>query len=410
MVLRNIKYTNYRGLESGKVKFEDRLTVIAGKNGVGKTSLLKAVSIAVSWVIARIKSEKGAGTYIPNDSITNGFHDAKICANFDEFDDLQIPNKSKSGISKAYSLEIEGLKQYTNNIRKEIETTNFKCSIPVFAFYGVKRAVIDVPLRIRDKEDGLLDAYKDCLNGAANFRDFFMWFRNQEDLENEMRHRSQDAQDNYTRELDTFRNAMRIFLPEYTDIHVRRNPLRMIVRKCEHEMNVAQLSDGEKIFIALIGDLCRKLVLANPSLVDPLQGRGIVMIDEIDLHLHPKWQGEFASKLTQVFPNIQFIVTTHSPQVLNRVSTECIRVLSNGAVRNVDYGYGLPSLIILKDIMGLEYDQPEEVESKLHAIYDAMAEGNFNKAKELYADVTDLVPNHPDLVRIRKIIERAERR
>lgn len=408
MILKSIRLENYRGLRSGEVDFADHLTVLAGKNGSGKTSVLTAVSIAVSWIIARIRSEKGTGTYIPTDSVTNGFWDAMIKADFDEISNLLITNKAKSGVIKVYSLELDGLKQYVSGIRQKMEDTSFRCSIPIFAFYGVKRAVIDIPLRIRNKEEGLLDAYKDCLNGAANFRDFFMWFRNQEDLENEMKLRSHDPR-RFTRDLDTFRDALKIFLPEYTDIHIRRKPLRMVINKNGSEINVAQLSDGEKIYLALIGDLCRKLVLANPELEDPRQGNGIVMIDEIDLHLHPEWQGEFVSRLPDVFPNIQFIVTTHSPQVLNRVPTESIRVLKEGVVDGVDYGYGLPSPIILKDIMGLEHDQPQKVELKLKEIYSALFERDLAKAKELYGDVLALTPGHPDLVKIRKMMERAEK-
>lgn len=68
-----------------------------------------------------------------------------------------------------------------------------------------------------------------------------------------------------------------------------------------------------------LGDLTRRLVLANPSLDDPLLGEGIVLIDEIELHMHPKWQRRIIGVLKEVFPNIQFIITTHSPQVLGEI-------------------------------------------------------------------------------------------
>ncbi|MBQ3628941.1 MAG: AAA family ATPase, partial [Bacteroidaceae bacterium] len=214
----------------------------------------------------------------------------------------------------------------------------------------------------------------------------------------------------YSRELDTFRRAMRVFMPEYTRVRVRRKPLRMVLEKDGEELNVAQLSDGEKIYLALIGDLCRKLVLANPSLEDPLQGGGIVLIDEVDLHLHPKWQGEVANNLMDVFPNVQFIITTHSPQVVNRVPTECLRVLNNGEVANADYGYGLPTEVVLKDIMGVENEQPKEVEETISGFYVAIAEGDMVRAHHLLEDLVATVPEHPEIPRLRKIVERGERR
>lgn len=413
MVIKSISYTNYKGLHSGSISFDDRLTVIIGKNGSGKTSVLTAVRTLLSWIIARLKSEKSNGSYIEERDITNRHNHAQISGEFDCLTrPITIPNKSKPGITKKYPLDIEGLREYIRTRREEFDRTGFKTSIPVFAYYGVKRAVIDVPLRINEKEYTLLDTYKDCLNGAANFRDFFTWFRNQEDIENELRNRRHyNNPTPPTRELDTFRTALSIFMPEYSDVHVRRKPLRMMVRKGNEELIVNQLSDGEKIFFALIGDLCHRLVLANPTLPDPLQGEGIVLIDEIDLHLHPQWQGDFASRLTQVFPNIQFIISTHSPHVINEVPTASLRILDSDSreATGADYGYGLPSEIVLKDIMGLTHDIPENIASLIDNIY-ANLPADVDEAGRLATELASLVPAHPELVRIRKMIERLDRR
>lgn len=371
---------------------------------------MQAVAIAVSWIVARIKSEKGVGYYIDDLSVTNGFQNAQIIASFDKFGGVAIPNKTRSGLPKRFSIDLNGLRTYSNEIREKLESTNYQCSVPVFALYGVKRAVIDIPLRIRNTEEHMLETYKDCLNGAAKFRDFFMWFRNQEDIENEQRLDEKDNTHFSSRELGAFRHAMQSFMPEYTNVRVRRKPLRMTVRKDGDDLNVAQLSDGEKIYLALIGDLCRRLVLANPTLDDPLQGKGIVMIDEVDLHLHPKWQGEIAQRLTDVFPNIQFIITTHSSQVINRVATETLRLLGEGRVGLADYGYGMPTDIVLKDIMGVESEQPREVVDAINGAYSAIAEGDLAGAQRILNKLEEKVPDHPELARIRKIVERNARR
>ena len=410
MIIKSLKYINYRGLRTGSIDFDSRITVVVGKNGSGKSSVLQAVATAVSWIVARIKSEKGMGSYIDDLSITNGHQNAQIVATFDDFGDVTIPNKTKSGLPKRFGIDLNGLRNYSSVIREQLETSNFNSSVPVFALYGVKRAVIDIPLRIRNTEENMLETYKDCLNGAAKFRDFFMWFRNQEDLENEMRLDHSGDGKYSSRELGAFRRAMQVFMPEYTNVRVRRKPLRMTVCRDGEELNVAQLSDGEKIYLALIGDLCRRLVLANPTLEDPLQGRGIVMIDEVDLHLHPEWQGEIANRLTDVFQNIQFIITTHSPQVINRVNTDRLRLLDNGNVEKADYGYGMPTEVVLKDIMGVDNEQPKEVIDAISNTYSAIADGDFNKAQQLLNDLEILVPGHPELVRIRRVVERGARR
>lgn len=407
MKLKKIDYTNYRGLGTGSISFEDDITVIIGKNGAGKTSVLTAVAIAISWIVARLKSDKNNGNYIDEESITNGQNHANIIAHFDKFEKIEIPNKSKPGITKKYTLNIDDLKDYVSSKRQSFEKTNFQTSIPVFAFYGVKRAVIDIPLKTRDKDFNLLTAYDDCLKGGANFRNFFIWFRNQEDFENELRNFDPSFK---SKELETFRCALDKFMPEYRNIHVRRRPLRMVVEKAGKTLNVSQLSDGEKIYLALIGDLCQRLVLANPTLNDPLMGEGIVLIDEIDLHLHPEWQGLLAKSLSFVFPNIQFIVTTHSPHVINRLPSKSLRLINALEIDFAEYGYGLPSNIILKDLMGLEHDVPEEIEEATKKINNALDQNDMNSALELCRSLEILVPGYPDLVRIRKVIERMQRR
>ena len=411
MRIEKIRYTNYRGLKTGELSFEKDITLIIGKNGVGKTSVLSAVAIALSWIISRLKSEKQNGQYIDIDSISNGHLHSNIEYDFDIFESaISIPNKSKQGISKRFPLHIDPLKNYATQKRADFEEQKFKVSVPTFVYYGVKRAVIDIPLRIRNKEYTLLDTYKDSLNGAANFRDFFTWFRNQEDIEHELRACNPILPPEHTRELDTFRKALSIFMPGYKGIKVRRSPLRMELWKDNEITYVNQLSDGEKTYLALIGDLCHRLVLANPTLPDPLEGEGIVLIDEIDLHLHPEWQGDFTTKLNKVFPNIQFIITTHSPHVINRVSAEKIRILNNGNIERPEYSYGMPISVVLEDVMELSTQEPDDVRSIIENIQQSLDALDIPNAQSYCGQLYNIAPEHPELTRFSKIIERLNRR
>ena len=108
-------------------------------------------------------------------------------------------------------------------------------------------------------------------------------------------------------------------LTDSSNIKIKRNPLRMTILKDDTTLEIGQLSDGEKCTIALIGDLARRLALANPEKKNPLEGSGIALIDEVELHMHPKWQRKIIPMLSETFPNIQFIITTHSPQVLGEL-------------------------------------------------------------------------------------------
>lgn len=422
MIIKRLKLENYRGHKNTEITFDENLTIIIGTNGSGKSSILDGISICLSWIVARIKNQRGQGLHIRPDELYNNEKSGALAAEFDCIDRLVVPNKSKKGAAKLTSVVLDDLNHYTLAIREEIERTEQKTSIPVFVHYGVRRAVLDIPLRIKKEHIfDLFETYNDSLNGDASFRTFFEWFRNQEDIENEnfraysnLSETEKDQSFQPDRELSAVKRALEIFMPEYTDIRVNRHPLQMVVQKNGLKLRIDQLSDGEKIYIALVGDLCRKLILANPVLEDPLKGNGIVLIDELDLHLHPKWQSDIAPRLTQVFPNIQFIVTTHSPLVVTNVETKCLRVLNedDGNVKVVEsaMGHGLPLSVIVKDIMELEHELPRKIEELISDIYKALGENNQAECDKLYNDLRTLSPQQPELVRIRKLMELKSRR
>ena len=212
------------------------------------------------------------------------------------------------------------LKEFILQLRDNITESDELCSIPLFAYYPVNRAVLDIPLRIRIAHQfELLEAWDNSLTSAANFSAFFDWFPQKKYLENENRTylESQNKPESWEfpyKQLNAVRHALSEFLPEFSDFKVRRKPLRMTVFKKGEELNVEQLSEGEKCMIALVGDLARRLAIANPTSSSPLAGDGIILIDEFDLHLHPLWQRWMLRLLPQIFTNCQFIVTTHSPQ------------------------------------------------------------------------------------------------
>lgn len=395
----SLKMVNFRRFVDSEVMLDSRLTVFVGRNGAGKSSVLSALAIPMSWLIARIRNENGKGQYLRPQDVRNGCASGYVAVGM-RMGEMLVPSVAKSGLVKSHKFDIDCIKPFVSEIRSEY-TENRLRSIPVFISYGVKRAVVDIPLRLRNHDYSMMDAYDKCLEGAANFREFFTWFRMSEDWENEMRTR-QDSDARHSG-LEAFRNAMRIFMPDYSDFRIQRHPLAMVATKNGDTLNLEQLSDGEKIYIALIGDMCHRLSLANPD-SDPLKGNGVVLIDEIDLHLHPQWQSEIAPRLIRTFPNIQFVVTTHSPHVVNSVPTSCIRILENdGGMSNAAYGYGMPSAVVLQDIMTLSHDVPKTVAEAINGFYSSVNRKEKDKAESFFKDIQEKVPKHPELARMRKI-------
>lgn len=131
----------------------------------------------------------------------------------------------------------------------------------------------------------------------------------------------------HQRHLALVNHAIETLVPDVKNLEIDRSSgkARLLVENFGNKVNITQLSQGQKMLVALAGDLARRLTTLNPESDEPLKCHGVVIIDEVELHLHPRWQQEILIGLQRTFPNLQFIVTTHSPQVLSTVDNECIR-------------------------------------------------------------------------------------
>jgi len=254
------------------------------------------------------------------------------------------------------------------------------------AYYPVHRAVLDIPLRVRGavpfEQIGALEG--SLAQTGRSFREFFSWFRQREDLENESRLDGSLARDP---ELTAVRRAIAGMLPGFENLRVRRSPLRMLVTKNGLEFRVDELSDGEKSTLALAGDLARRLATANPGLDDALMGQGIVLIDELELHLHPGWQRRTVVQLRDTFPNCQFIVSTHSPQVLSEVPAAGIFLLKKGEMQRTDQSKGRSSNLILEELMEVPA-RPKWAENAIDALYNAIDDKKMDDARKRFDALT----------------------
>jgi predicted ATP-binding protein involved in virulence len=403
MNIKEISLKNFRGIEELHLPLEQNLTVIAAVNGGGKTTVLDALAMLLSWLTARTKRDSGKGRYIKDVEIKNGAKHSllSVQTSYGEW----LIAKSRVGTGGISMSNFTALQDIVCHFRHQLESENY---LPVFACYPVNRAVLEIPLRIKTRHEfDPLSVYDDFFTSSANFRLFFEWFREREDIENENLRtngilNNVDTPEFLDSQLQAVRSALEKFLPEYHDFRIKRQPLRMAVTKGDQELRIDSLSVGETCFIALIGDIARRLAVANPKKKHPLEGEGVILIDEIDLHLHPAWQRRAVTNLTKVFPNVQFVVTTHSPQILSEVAPDSIRLLYQD---NKDTKFtipkqsiGLNSAEILQELMddpGINSTVPKRIEE----IAAKIDHDEFDAARELIQKLkVDLKGSIPDIV------------
>lgn len=403
---------NFRGIQKMELQLNERLNVFSGINGVGKSSILDAIVIQLSWIIARIRSDRGSGRPLGEDDIKNDESFSKTELIIEDFGNAYSGKlvKYKKGRLGDEKSDMTGFSNCAKRFRQEMTEKKEKISIPVFIYYSTNRIVNDIPLRIRGKhESNLLESFDGSLDSGSTFRSFFEWYRNREDLENEQfREMNQvdlfngkNDKNSQDKQLASVRMAI-TSLAGFQNISVKRNPLRMEVLKNDANLRVDQLSDGEKCLFAMAGDLARRLAIANPTLPNPLEGEGIVLIDEIDLHLHPQWQKKIIPNLLQTFPNVQFIVSTHSPQVLGEVDHRSIFLLyqedNNIKCSPVHQSKGLSSNEILEEIMDT---QPlnKQVKDQLDNIFKLIDDEKITEAKKEIDDFKNKYGSVPEIVR-----------
>lgn len=375
----------------------------------------------------------------------------------------------KDGRINSFSNHTKELRKTVNNFRQKL-TDNVDYSLPIMMYYSIDRTLIiesNADVLSRDFEQ--LEGYHSSLDGGVlDFSDFIKWFRNAEDIENESKvsmkgtikelkadsHRAlnemydflnyvkssenleledrtldkiHESRKNIESQLSKFQaieekinlisrdlslTLVRIALENFTgfnNFHIRRQGIpTMIVEKDGEELDVNQLSQGEKSLLALVGDIARRLAILNPSLNNPLEGEGVVMIDEVDLHLHPKWQHNLIDKLVKTFPNVQFILTTHSPHIISDTPDILVYALDNGELEELPNIYGQDVNTVLTKVFDVDI-RDSEVEVKLNNIRRAISHKDYLSAEKGIEELSEKMPaDDVELLKCRLMLAQAK--
>ena len=463
MILKNLSLANFRGFDQIDLSFDSKRTVIAGVNGIGKSGILRAVSVALSRFLPQMTDCQEKVVSLTDDDIQSNKPQLHVSAIFGvakqrfhlegfrqqvdlnasveyrtKLDDLRAKLADAKKDRKARPLQrlrreaerylalvgeeperwtvlLEHIGEDSVSDLSETEasavlrTLKMLSAQPIAVYFSTSRYEKIRSRKLADpapyeKKAAYYNAFDE---EAKSFRYFLDWFRSQKELKGPGQKKRLALLTSMEAAAGEFVEGVKHFKIDYEPPKVR-----FLVEKKGVTLSLNQLSDGERGLLALVFDIARRLAIANPHSDNPIkEGLGIILIDEIELHLHPRWQRKVLRQLSNTFPKCQFIVTNHSPQVIGQSKPEQLRVLKQGTrkinVARVGQSFGMDSNWILEEIMGTP-SRDHKIEVRLRSIADAIDESNFAHARELANQLEKDVGLFPDLQEWKSMLDRLE--
>lgn len=438
MRLEKLHIENFRGFVELDLDFSvaGNLVVLIGRNGAGKSSVLDCVGKFLGRFAGCVQDLKTAiWNPLTTKDIRRGAEWVRVSVSY------AMDDPPGSSLKDAVSFRAHGLDAFDPELLHYAEkhlaplVSDNRASIPLLFYYPSHRELGLLPQRSMDESSSVgsfipqARAYHHFSFGphgvvdtAASFQMFLRWFRTQEDIENQTRLRKDP--DYRSKQLGPVRAAIERFMGSLTggemfkDLRVEReaiesepDPFKVaehvsyLIDKGGGTFAIEQLSDGERGALLLVSDLAMRLVIANPGLEEPLQGTGIVLIDEIESHLHPAWQRAVLPGLRGTFPGCQFIVTTHSPQVLSEVPRESVFLLDNFQLRATPHTYGRDSNAILEEVMDVS-ERPEAAVEKIRKIGLLIESDDLDGARRELSELAGwLGERDTEIARINRLID-----
>lgn len=370
MKLKKLALKNFRCYDDIEIEFEDKLTVFVGENGKGKSAIFDGIAISlapymdafnqVSRTVKKtdirrvpIYDESGKEIVKMEKKLPVVFALDAICGEEEVHGQIEFDGQETTYPTN----DFKKYGQAMQNFLAENTTT----ILPLFAYYGTSRIWVDSNL-LKEKEIDLANrsyGYDECLEPSSSYTTFGSWYRHLMKLiaesEGEEKAKYQMIQQAVCNAIDSSLKSISLSKLDYS----KKLDSFVVTHPDMGQLLVDNLSDGFRAIISMAADIAYRMVRLNPQLglKAAQETPGVVLIDEIDMHLHPLWQQTVLQDLMEAFPGLQFIVTTHSPQVLSTVPAESIRVLvwstKFEGIRYVDFSYGADSAQILNDIQNV---------------------------------------------------------
>lgn len=428
MKLTSVHLTNYRGHENLTVEFQSGFNVIAGINGSGKTSVLLGICEVLTGYVnfmplsaqysqqsdesmVRIKSESinGRFRFEPQYPVILTASAFAFGKNFNWQISKRSPLDHPLTTGQFPGTEFSPDLRNTNSPRQDF-------ALPIVVFYRANRQWSQPQpndFQAATQRHARADGYTNWWDASIDSSALQSWViakcleRFQISSETGLTFDKIDSD-----ELAQVNQVLSMAVENIKGLKYDLKQKSLLIEWAapgREPTAFEHLSDGQRAVIGLVADIARRMCLLNPHLGQRVTDEtpGVVLIDELDMHLHPHWQRLLTTGLQRAFPAVQFIVASHSPQVLGELRPENIILLRPGGTDHPQVSYGLTSSQILAEVMGAEARTPE-VEQHLSRLFEVLGRGELEAARALLTDLRQTAPGIPELAGAEALLRRKE--
>lgn len=413
MRINNLRLKNFRGFDDVTLNFSSQFNVLIGDNGTGKTAVLDALAVAVSSLFLRFRDiptrsiQSDDVRYVSHGFGMQSFIERQYPAVVecegsvnDHFIHWRRTLESKRG--RTTEKDAKEMSLLSDELQERVasgQTTN----LPLIAYYGTGRLWQHRQKDNKVSEPGSrFDGYVRCLDPTSNEKSFLEWFKKQEMVN--LQQRQFKASDQQHTVLEAVRAAIANCVEGWSQVFydLKEDTLMAIYKESEEnekKLPFRMLSDGVRNVLAMIGDIAYRAAILNPFMGAEIAGQvpGVVLIDEIDLHLHPKWQRHIVGDLRNIFPNIQFIITTHSPFIIQTLRPGELIDLNVKDRPSVEYQKSSIEDIV-EQVMGVgmpsrsqRYKDMIEVAEEYYQMLEKVKTADFEEIKGLKIRLDELI-------------------
>lgn len=420
MNINNIRLSNFRCFKNTQIKFNSEFTVIVGNNGAGKSSVLDAVAISLGSFLAGIDGVQSNS--ISKDDVR--FVSYELGSVIDRQPQFPVQIQCVANVGqeiltwdrvlnsengRTTIVDAKQIMEYAGGLQQKVRKGDKNTILPLFSYYGTGR--LFAQKKQKRSSSSLQSAskfagYIDCLDIMSNEKLMLKWFKKMTLIELQEKR----ALPELSAVIGAIKKCLDGVFSESTQnpepnvfYEVKTDDIIITFKNSHGELEkhpLRELSDGYRNTLSIIADIAYRMAVLNPQLLENVVNLtpGVVLIDEIDLHLHPSWQKRIIKDLRVIFPKVQFIVTTHSPSIISSISNEHLIVFKDyEAIYPSSTTYGRDVNSVLREIMGVS-ERQQEIMEKFNIFYHFIDIQDYEQARIILQELMATVgPEDPEI-------------